>query len=230
MADEIRSGEDPSGSDVFRRLETLLGQLRATATAPAEPQSWAKRAFGSSSSPKAQSDFNVALISALTQTLELLRANAAHEEGQEARLEKIAREMSEVRALSENLDAFRERSDRLEAELRAAAKNVKGLQERAAAFETELARAREEFSAEERKLGDETQQRIQEQGTEMRDRIQSLGDEMRERIQHLLDEQRVSIRQLSLQASEEAVLADRARRATELKLEELARRIPPPPA
>ena len=51
-----------------------------------------------------------------------------------------------------------------------------------------------------------------------------------ERIQHLLDEQRVSIRQLSLQASEEAVLADRARRAMELKLEELARRVPPPPA
>lgn len=51
-----------------------------------------------------------------------------------------------------------------------------------------------------------------------------------ERIQHLLDEQRVCIRQLSLQASEEAVLADRARRATELKLEELARRVPPPPA
>ena len=51
-----------------------------------------------------------------------------------------------------------------------------------------------------------------------------------ERIQHLLDEQRVCIRQLSLQASEEAVLADRARRATELKLEELARRVPSPPA
>jgi TolA-binding protein len=51
-----------------------------------------------------------------------------------------------------------------------------------------------------------------------------------ERIQHLLDEQRVCIRQLSLQASEEAVLADRARRATELKLDELARRVPPPPA
>ena len=49
-------------------------------------------------------------------------------------------------------------------------------------------------------------------------------------LRQLLDEQRVCIRQLSLQASEEAVLADRARRATELKLEELARRVPPPPA
>jgi hypothetical protein len=56
-----------------------------------------------------------------------------------------------------------------------------------------------------------------------------LGDEFRERIQHLLDEQRVSIRQLALKASEDAVLSDRARRATELKLEELAKRLPPAP-
>jgi seryl-tRNA synthetase len=57
-----------------------------------------------------------------------------------------------------------------------------------------------------------------------------LGNEMRERIQHVLDEQRVAIRQVSLKASEDAVLSDRARRATELKLGELAKRVPPPPA
>jgi adenylosuccinate synthase len=56
-----------------------------------------------------------------------------------------------------------------------------------------------------------------------------LVNEFRERIQHLLDEQRVSIRQLALKASEDAVLSDRARRATELKLEELAKRPPPAP-
>jgi F0F1-type ATP synthase alpha subunit len=54
-----------------------------------------------------------------------------------------------------------------------------------------------------------------------------LANEFRERIQHLLDEQRISIRQLTLKASEDAVLSDRARRATELKLEELAKRLPP---
>ncbi len=59
----------------------------------------------------------------------------------------------------------------------------------------------------------------------------NLAEEFRERIQHLLDEQRVTIRQLALKASEDAVLSDRARRATELKLEELAKRLPPgPPA
>ena len=54
-----------------------------------------------------------------------------------------------------------------------------------------------------------------------------LTNEFRERLQNLLDEQRVSIRQLALKASEDAVLSDRARRATELKLEELAKRLPP---
>ena len=55
----------------------------------------------------------------------------------------------------------------------------------------------------------------------------NLTNEFRERLQNLLDEQRVSIRQLALKASEDAVLSDRARRATELKLEELAKRLPP---
>jgi|ERR1041385_1872792 hypothetical protein len=54
-----------------------------------------------------------------------------------------------------------------------------------------------------------------------------LGNEFRERIQQVLDEQRVAIRQLWLKASEDAILADRARRATELKLEDLVKRLPP---
>lgn len=53
--------------------------------------------------------------------------------------------------------------------------------------------------------------------------IEILTNEQRERIQHLLDEERVCVRQLSLQSSEEAVLADRARRATEARLDQLAR-------
>jgi uncharacterized membrane-anchored protein YhcB (DUF1043 family) len=55
--------------------------------------------------------------------------------------------------------------------------------------------------------------------------LETLQNEIRERIQHLLDEQRVSVRQISLQTSEEAVLVDRARRATELRLDELSRKI-----
>jgi hypothetical protein len=177
-----------SSDDIFRKLETILSELRMAATAPPEPPaSWAKRTFKSAPDSARQSGFNLTLVDALSETLDVLRATMAN---QEKRLEEIAREMSEVRATSENLDAFRERSDRLETELRSAAANVHALQERSAALEIALA----------------------------------------EKVQQLLDEQRVCIRQLSLQASEEAVLADRARRATELKLEELARRVALPPA
>jgi hypothetical protein len=55
--------------------------------------------------------------------------------------------------------------------------------------------------------------------------MQHVSDEQRERIQHVLDEQRVCLRQLALQNSEQAVLADRARRGTELLLEQLTKRL-----
>jgi predicted nucleic acid-binding Zn-ribbon protein len=89
------------------------------------------------------------------------------------------------------------------------------LRERSATAETQLAQFRQEQG-----------ERIEQLGQE----LGGLGSELRERIQHLLDEQRVCLRQLSLKTSEEAVLADRARRATELRLEEFARRIPERPA
>jgi hypothetical protein len=194
-------------------MEETLKQLRAAAPPPPAPsESWLKKTLNPAEPSSHQSEFNVALVDAFTQLLGVLRETAVN---QEARLEQIAEELVELRALSESLDAFREHSVRVEGELRSMAANVRGLQERSAALETELAQAREEQSEKVRQLSDEQR---------------DLGRELGERIQHLLDEQRVCIRQLSLQASEEAVLADRARRATELKLEELARRVPPPPA
>jgi len=193
MGDQMHSGsESQPVDDIFRRLETLLGELRTAASEPPP-----KKRFGSPASDR-QGPFNVALVESLAETVNALRAIVAN---QETRFEQFTREVVEelakARADAENLDALRERSDRLEVALRSATTNVQALQERASALETALAQFR---------------------------------DEQAERIQHLLDEQRVCIRQLALQASEEAVLADRARRATELKLEELARRIAPPPA
>jgi chromosome segregation ATPase len=200
------NSEREAPDDLFRNIEETLKQLRAAATAPPEPESWLKRKIGSTpASPSRQSDFNNALVDALNRLLTGLRETAA---SQDARIREMATELSELRTVSENLDAFRQRLAGVENESRSIAANVRGLQERAAALEMELAQAREQLSGEQ---GD-------------------LRREMGERIQHLLDEQRVCIRQLSLQASEEAVLADRARRATELKLDELARRVPPPPA
>jgi len=189
MSEQMPSdSEREAPGDLFRKLEETLRQLRAVVTTlPAPPESWLKKTLSPTAPSSHQGEFNVALVDALTQLSSVLRETVA---SQEKRLGELADELRELRALSENLDAFREHSVGVETELRGVATNVRGLQERSAALEGEL----------------------------------------QERIQHLLDEQRVCIRQLSLQASEEAVLADRARRATELKLEELARRVPPPPA
>ena len=196
--------EREAPDDLFRNVEEALKQLQAAATPPpAPPESWWTRPFNPAPSSSHQSEFNTALVSALTQLSDALRKTAA---SQQTRVAEIAEQVQELRALSGNLDAFREHAVRVEGELRLVAANVRGLQERSAALEAELAQARDE------------------QG----EKVRQLAGEVSERIQHLLDEQRVCIRQLSLQASEEAVLADRARRATELKLEELARRVPPP--
>jgi chromosome segregation ATPase len=245
----MSSSEYEPADEVFRKLEAVLAELRTAASAPPDPpQSWTKRAFSPAPGSTRQREFNSLLVSALTGTLQSLRAIVSD---QEARLEQISEGLAAVRTQTENLDAFCERSDRLEAQLRSAATNVNGLQERAAVLEAELAQTREELSAANSKLGDEMQERskssmdetrrgleqsrdeirngLEQLRDEMREGLQQSRDEMRERIQHLLDEQRVCIRQLSLQASEQAVLADRARRATELKLEELSRPSGPPP-
>jgi DNA repair ATPase RecN len=126
-----------------------------------------------------------------------------------------------VEMLAETVKAFRATAAtqemRLEqiaqemSEVRATAENLDAFRERSDRLETELRSAAANIRA-------------------LQERAAALETALAERIQNLLDEQRVCIRQLSLQASEEAVLADRARRATELKLDELARRIAPPPA
>jgi hypothetical protein len=72
----------------------------------------------------------------------------------------------------------------------------------------------------------ETRQKEVEHQTETNAaRLSELVTELRERDAHLQDEQRVCFKQLSLEATEAAVLEDRARRKTEALLEELKRRI-----
>jgi septal ring factor EnvC (AmiA/AmiB activator) len=108
------------------------------------------------------------------------------------------------------------------AELRSVLGSVRELQERSAATETMLAQLRREQG--------EIRDRLSTIGEQLTAGQGNLADELRERIQQVLDEQRVSLRQISLKTSEEAVLADRARRATELRLDEFARRVPGQPA
>jgi predicted nucleic acid-binding Zn-ribbon protein len=94
------------------------------------------------------------------------------------------------------------------------------------------ARHREELEELARKQTDtanRTTELREQVGRDHAAKVEQLASEFRERIQQVLDEQRVSIRQLALKASEDAVLSDRARRASELKLEDLAKRLPPAP-
>lgn len=125
------------------------------------------------------------------------------------------------------------------AAIRKMAANVGERERHVLNLEAETARLRErqdQWTRESASVAEKHQQLEQlarEQAEKIEQLVRSdgdLGNELRERVQHVLDEQRVAIRQLSLKASEDAILSDRARRAAELKLEELAKRVPPPPA
>jgi len=192
--------------DEFGKIEAKLALIRTAATAPpAAPESWFKRTFAPAAPSSRQSEIDAALVDALRDTVAVLRERVATHL---ARFEQLEQEM---------------------AGLRSVLASVRELQERSAATETMLAQLRQEQG--------EVRDRVATTGEQQSEKIKQLvagqGDlanELRERIQQVLDEQRVSLRQISLKTSEEAVLADRARRSTELRLDELARRVPEQPA
>jgi chromosome segregation ATPase len=133
-----------------------------------------------------------------------------------------------VDALKEAVTALRETITSQDTRLEQLERNLTELRERSTAAETQLAQMRQEQG--------ELRERSAAVGIQLTQLVEKigqlsagqgdLGSDLRERIQHLLDEQRVCLRQLALKTSEEAVLAERARRATELRLEELAQRLP----
>jgi septal ring factor EnvC (AmiA/AmiB activator) len=206
--------------DEFGKIEAKLALIRTAATAPpAAPESWFKRTFAPAAPSLRQSEIDAALIDALQDTVTVLR-------------EKVATHLVHFEQLEQEL-----------ATLRSVLASVRELQERSAAAETMLAQLRQEQGEIRDRLATTGQQlattgeQLAQSGQEQSERIKQLaagqGDlanELRERIQQLLDEHRVSLRQISLKTSEEAVLADRARHATELRLDELARRVPEKPA
>jgi hypothetical protein len=191
--------------DEFGKIEAKLALIRTAATAPpAAPESWFKRTFAPAAPSSRQGEIDIPMVDALRDTVAVLR-------------EKVA--------------TYRLHFEQLEQEvagLRSVLASVRELQERSAATETILAQLRQEQG--------EVRDRVAatgEQSEKINQLVAGEGDlanELRERIQQVLDEQRVSLRQISLKTSEEAVLADRARRGTELRLDELSRRVPQPPA
>ncbi|HWN08240.1 MAG TPA: hypothetical protein VNO50_03050 [Pyrinomonadaceae bacterium] len=87
---------------------------------------------------------------------------------------------------------------------------------------------REELHAERARFKAQEAQRatqVAAQRNEMDARLSEITREMRERIEHLQDEQRVCFKQLSLEATESAVMEDRARRQTEKMIAELRARL-----
>jgi len=102
----------------------------------------------------------------------------------------------------------------------------------------ELRRQREAAEARKTELGDQLDElrsdidaqdrAVRTQGDQMASLSAQLGqlvNEVREGNQRLRDEQRVCFKQVALETSEAAVLEDRARRKTEILLEELQRRV-----
>lgn len=189
-----------SADNVFGKVEAKLASLRAAATAPPDAP---ESWLKRTFNPAAPPSRQSDFNVALVDALEeAVTALRETVANQEVRLQHLERDLTELRSLSANL------------------------RERSATAETQLAQLRQEQCERIEQLGHEQCERI----NQLSAGLSGLGSELRERIQYLLDEQRVCLRQLSLKTSEEAVLADRARRATELRLEELARRIPERPA
>jgi hypothetical protein len=199
--------------DEFGKIEAKLALIRKAATAPpAAPESWFKRMFAPAAPSSRQGEIDTSLVDALRETVAVLREKVAT---QLARFEQLEQELAGLRSVLASVSELQERSAATETMLAQLRQEQGEVRDRLATTGEQLARSGQAQS-------EKIKQLVAEQG--------ALANELRERIQQVVDEQRVSLRQISLKTSEEAVLADRARRATELRLDELARRVPGKPA
>ena len=191
---------------------------------------------GTNWSAEQQWEFNRQIATALIEAVRSCQATIAN---QEARIANVAGEIAAVFSMTERLHELQHRlqalEDRVDGEHEAALSQARRIEDVGARVEKVQERVSEELeTAHARQEASEaaSQEAMRGHTAATAQQLDEIRNEIRDRIQHLLDEQRVCIRQLSLQTTEEAVLADRARRATELRLEELARRLQqlPPPA
>jgi phage-related minor tail protein len=193
-----------SAEEAFRALDAQLAALSSAAKSLRENRpSWADNMFHPGRRARQEADFSAALVSALKEIRAAIRNAMTH---QNSKVTELEGQFAGLRA-----NEF----PNLQTELREA-------QQRLAREQTDAANRTNQHLEQ---LTNDYAAKIEQLAAGQKD----LANEFRERIQHLLDEQRVSIRQLALKTSEDAVLSDRARRATELKLEELAKRLPPAP-
>ncbi len=243
-----------SSSALFRDVETNLSALRETAAALRNKRSsW----FGKSDSN--QPDFGTSLVDALENLFAELRQAIQAQNGRLAELERELGELNtltdgfrELRSRVGNTETelaqAKDKSERLLAEHGEQAAKVAGeLREQVAKVAAESREQTAKIAGESReqtaKIAGELREQAVKVETELREQIALLSqgqrdlgkvqadvaNELRERIQQTLDEQRVCIRQISLKTSEDAVLADRARRALELRLDAIQGRLPETP-
>lgn len=229
--------------ECFRTLETQIAGLRALAKSLKEDRpSWSDTVFHPGRRAAQEAEFSAATVKALKEFNTAVRQAFGDGEaqlvGQISKLAACEGQLSNLRGLLADFqrqlgEVRRQLTEQHQSEvsgirteltqLRQQAEQVREQQQRLAGEQTEagksVAELNERMAANAREHGATIEQLATGQ--------KELGNEIRERIQHLLDEQRIAIRQLALKASEDAVLADRARRALELKLEELAKRLPP---
>jgi septal ring factor EnvC (AmiA/AmiB activator) len=241
--------------DEFGKIEAKLALIRTAATVPPDaPESWFKRTFSPAAPSSRQSEIDTALVDALGDTVGVLREKVATHL---VRFEQLEQELATLRSVLASVRELQERSAATETMLAQLRQEQGEIRDRVATIGQEQGEIRDrlvttgeqltQFRQEQGETRDrlattgqqlaQTGEQLAQSGREQSEKISqlaagqgNLANELRERIQQVLDEQRVSLRQISLKTSEEAVLADRARRATELRLDELARRVPEKPA
>jgi hypothetical protein len=231
-------------------LQELREQLASLATAAKslreQRPSWLENILHPGRQARREADFGASVVAALKKTVLSIEEAQAGMNALERRLADL--QVERLKSVQTDLNQLRERQEQL---TREAARATQDWVDRAAEMQQQI----ESFAREQKEkidqLAREQSGRIDQTRSEQNDQSEKvnrlvneqsaridrllatqtdLGNELRERIQHVLDEQRVAIRQLSLKVSEDAILSDRARRAAELKMEELTQRIPPPPA
>ncbi|HVF71365.1 MAG TPA: hypothetical protein VM940_07130 [Chthoniobacterales bacterium] len=212
-ADNDRESTD----DLFDGVGASLAGLRATLQATRSSSLGGKLGFGKrgANDPDPARTLIDALENGFAEARKAIKA-------QNARIAELERESRELGALADGFRELRGRLGHIESELLEAREKSERSEaeaaERLAKIEAEGAERLAKIDTE---LREELDQLSKGPLAELSSGQSALTNELRERIQQILDEQRVCIRQLSLKTSEEAVLADRARRALELRLDAL---------
>jgi hypothetical protein len=238
------SADSNSASAPLQELREQLASLATAAKSLREQRpSWLENILHPGRQARREADFGASVVAALKKTVLSVEETQAGMNALERRLADLQGER--LKSVQTDLNQLRERHEQL---AREAARATQDWIDRAAEMQQQLERLTREQKEKIDELAREQSGRIDQTRNEQSEKIDrlaneqseridrllstqtDLGNELRERIQHVLDEQRVAIRQLSLKASEDAILSDRARRAAELKMEELTQRIPPPPA